>query len=147
MNQKLIISALGLSGCLLAAACASTEDKQSRFIDADDPRRGEQVNRICFSRTIDSFKTVSDRQVILEASPRREYLVETSSCFQLDRAQRIGLTGHGGGCLSRGDIMLVSENIFAGRSNTQSPDRCFIQAMYEWNPDAAEEESKEDSEG
>ncbi|MCI5046112.1 MAG: DUF6491 family protein [Aquisalinus sp.] len=142
MRKTLQLTALASTTCLLLTACASTDEERSSKIEADDPRLGEQVNRICFTRTIDNFKTVSDRQVILSASPSREYLVETGACFQLDRAQRIGLTDRGGNCLTRGDIILVSEDLFASRSNVQQPDRCFIRSMYEWDADATDEEDE-----
>ena len=145
MTKSALPTALVSISCLMLTACASTDEERSTAIEADDPRLGEQVNRVCFTRTIDNFKTVSDRQVILSASPRREYLVETGSCFQLDRAQRIGLTDRGGNCLRRGDIILVSENVFASRSNTQQPDRCFIRSMYEWNVDAANEKDEKEA--
>lgn len=136
MTRKyLSLTAILAAGAFMAGCASTTGASDDDRIAADDPRLGERVNNICFARSIDRFSTVSDRQVILQTGPNREYLVETGACFQLDRAQRIGLD-NSSGCVSRGDILIVSEQIFGNSAGAAAPDRCFIQAIYEWNPDA-----------
>ncbi|MAF58513.1 DUF6491 family protein [Ponticaulis sp.] len=106
---------------------------------ADDPRLGERVDRMCFTSTIDGFSQPDEDTVVLRASASRHYLVETASCFNLDRALSIGIDSRTS-CAGRGDRLIVSDSIFPGRTSTAtSVDSCLITAIYEWDDDADEE--------
>jgi hypothetical protein len=127
-----------------SAALAGDRDKE----EERDVRIGEKVDRVCFSRSIDGFSHTEKRSVVLRKGVSKEYYVETGSCFNLRRALSIGIDSRGGGCLSRGDYLIVSESAFGLKDNTGiGPDRCYIKAIYEWNEDAeAEETDTEESE-
>lgn len=129
----------------LLSACATVanggDDDRVRGAEkfAEDPRLGERVDRMCFTSTIDGFSQPDEDTVVLRASASRHYLVETSACFNLERALSIGLDSRTS-CASRGDRLIVSDSAFPSRSNTgTSVDSCLITAIYEWDDDADEE--------
>ncbi len=131
-----IMRGLSVLSLALVAACSTTEAGDVKAAEGPDPRRGEKVDRICFNRSIDSFSNASKNSVVLQTSPNRQYLVETGSCFQLDRAQRIALDSTTS-CLTRGDRLIVSENFFSGSDRAGiDVDRCYVKAMYIWNKNA-----------
>ena len=130
-----------LSACATAAngGMMSLDEEKGAAQFAGDPRLGEKVDRMCFTSSIDGFSSPTDDTAILSASPSRKYLVETSSCYGLDRAMSIALSSNMS-CASRGDNLLVSDSVFRlEQSGGMPPDRCFITAIYEWDEDAAEE--------
>ncbi len=134
--------------CLLAApallaACATGTPNEDAGIAkyADDPRLGPEVERICFTSTIDSFgNTTRDTFTVREGSDH--YLIEVfGACTVLDNAQRIGLDATGS-CLRTSDAVIVSDSIMgyddAGPLDTQ---RCVVKSIHEWNPDAEADHS------
>lgn len=126
---------LCLAAASLLTACAAAPDNKPRGIAAfeGDPRLGEQTNRICFSDNIDGFSNNSRDSVVL-SSGTKDYLVTTSgTCRTLQYAQRIALDDGGGSCLSSNDILIVSEDLFAGDNTGIGPDRCFIDEIYLWD--------------
>lgn len=130
-----------LSACATAANGPSKEE-QPRGIErfADDPRLGEEVSRMCFVSSIDSFSDNTDDTVVLEVSPNKRYLVEVSGgCSVLDSAQSIAVDAHSS-CATKGDYLIVSDSAF-GLSNSSGfgPDRCLIKSIHEWNEDAGKE--------
>ena len=70
----------------MVAACTSAPDEQAA--DADwmtDARLGEQVDRICFSSSIDNFRAPSRDTVIVEKGVNDEYLIQTfGNCYNLN---------------------------------------------------------------
>lgn len=146
--MKPVISTL-LGLCAISiSACGTTgseNDEVSLEEALNDPRVGEKTDRICFSRGINGFREWKDGPdgLILDRGVNNEYLVLVGpACLTLDRAQRIGIDDRfGGGCLSRGDSLFISDSIFPSndRSAALSIDRCRISAIYEWNEDAAED--------
>lgn len=118
------------------AGCETTPDATSGA--TVDLRRGEEVGRICFNRTIDGFSNTERGSVVLSAGPGRDYYVEVSgACLQLRHAQTIGIDATLS-CVTRGDILIVSDSISSG--GPQPPDRCLISAIYEWRKDAGSSE-------
>lgn len=126
----------------IAAACASTSgEPRVRGIAQyeGDPRLGEEVRNICFASSIDGFgETTRDTVIVNEG--RDYYLIETfGTCFNLDYAQSIGFDAQTG-CLTKGDHLIVSENIMpTGRDRMSAADRCTISAIYAWDPEAQDD--------
>ena len=141
------------TAALAAAACATQSTDQS---DADsdpaalakaDPRIGPEVNRICFQRSINSWRTIDgdDDAILLRRGVNDLYRVEyTGACSASDFrfAETIGIVGRpAGGCLTRGDRLLVE-------GPGDFVNRCLITQINEWNEDAGEdEEEAENSDG
>jgi hypothetical protein len=73
-----------------------------------------------------------------------EYLVVTNFCPDLDRAQSLKLDSQSG-VLTRQDFIRVYLSAF-GPSDADrfSFNRCQIDAIYKWDPDAAEPEDRSD---
>ncbi len=147
MTTKAVLFA---AAAALAAACTTQSADQA---DADDgpvalakadPRIGPEVNRICFQRSINSWRTIDgeDDAILLRRGVNDLYRVEYSGiCRASDFrfAQTIGIVGQpGGGCLTRGDRLLVE-----GPADTVH--RCLITQINEWNEDAGEDEEPEEA--
>lgn len=129
---------------LAAAACStapqpSAETATLAAAETPDPRLGERVDKICFTRNIDSFQETTRNSVIVRVGVNDFYLVETfGPCFDLNFAQSIGFESRTGSCLRRTDRLSVSDSAFGlHRSGGLGPQRCQIRAIYEWDPEAA----------
>jgi len=135
LKPTLILSA----ACFIIASCAAgPEAKEPRGIAAfkDDPRLGEQVDKICFSRNVDRFRDASRDTVILERGVSDEYLVSISGvCSNLRYAQSIGIDASQS-CVYRNDVLIVSDSAFTLDEPGFGPDRCFIDKIYRWDKDA-----------
>ena len=144
--QSALIAAT-LAGLL--AACATPGEKDASMSEnwMEDPRLGEEVNRICFASNIDSFSRATDRTVILERGVNDYFLVETfGTCLDLDRAQSIGIDSFSS-CLTRGDALYASDSAFTLQSRGEiPPQRCIVKSIHAWNPDAAEPAETDDTE-
>ena len=138
-----VLKAMALAGIVFAsgAAVAGNPDDD----DEADPRIGKEVNRICFSRTIDSWKAVKgeDNVVLLRKGVRDWYRVElVGPCRANDfrSALTIGIESRpAGGCVTRGDVILV-------RGPGDFVNRCHITKIYEWNPKATAPEKDDKGE-
>lgn len=131
--KTILISAIVASGLL--ASCSTTPSGEPRGIEVfkDDARLGEQTNRICFGSTIDGFSNARRDSVVL-SSGSKDYLVTVSgACRSLRYAQAIGLDNRGASCVSRNDILIVSENAFGNDATGMGPDLCFIDEIYKWD--------------
>lgn len=133
------------AGTAVLAACATAPQGEASADGAAvaaklDPRIGAEVNSICFPRNINGWKTIDgdDDAIILTEGVNDDYRVEfTGACSQSDFnfAQTIGIENRpGGGCLGRGDILLVE-------GPGDFVNRCFITQINEWDEDAVEEGS------
>ncbi len=136
-----------LSACATAANGASRDDAPKgveKF--AEDPRLGEQTDRLCFASSVDNFHSATRDTVVLDVSPSKSYLVEvTNGCFNLDRAMSMTLDTVSG-CATRGDYLIVSDSAFGlSQSSGLGPDRCLIRSIYEWDEDAAEDQSDDEA--
>jgi hypothetical protein len=136
------LPALLLVGCTaLLAACANaplTPEQEAlkavAFTEAD-PRRGEEVRQLCFTSQIDSFGPTSRNAVVVREGVNDYYLLEVfPGCFDLDGAQALALKGFSG-CLSRGDRLRAFSSAF-GPTPGDLNQRCSINRIYRWNPDA-----------
>lgn len=130
--MKAISMAFLAAAALTACANAPGETVASgieRY--ADDPRLGEETQKICFASNIDGFSMNERRTVVLHDGSKR-YMVETSGgCFDLDSAQSIALDSTSS-CLTPGDSLIVAQAF----SSAQGPQRCLIRDIYLWDPKA-----------
>ena len=131
----------------LLSACATVANGGDEAVDtvrgaerfAEDERLGERVDRMCFTSSIDGFSDAEDDTIVLRASASRHYLVETTSCHNLDWAQSVAIDSHSS-CATRGDRLIVYDTAFPTHSNDGlRTQRCLITGIYEWDPDAGEE--------
>ena len=150
MNTVATLSALTMSALLLASGCTSansgSDDGQKEWLR--DARLGEKVDRVCFKSSIDSFRSPTDRTVIVEEGVNEEYLIETmGTCPDLDWAQSLSFdTPIGSSCVTKGDSIYAYDSAF-GPDRTDIPSvRCPISAIYEWDEEAAETEADMDGE-
>ena len=134
-----------VSGVIAGLIAASTSVSASAETAADsDPRIGEEVDKICFRSTINSWRTVDDLDdaVLLQRGVNDWYYVELiGGCSNriLRSALSIGIGGRpSGACVTSGDIIIVRDNPAATR-------RCAVRRIYRWDDDAitAEEESND----
>ncbi len=142
---------LSLSACATASSPEATAEREHARADevfANDIRRGEQVDRVCFASNIDSFGETTRRAVVVREG-RDRYLIETfGGCFDLDWAQSLAIDSFST-CLSKGDRIFASDSAF-GFDRQDLRQSCRVKAIYAWDPDAevkaAAEEEKSDSE-
>ena len=119
------------------------EKERAEEVFAGDPRRGEQVDKVCFTSQIDSFGLTTKRAVVIREGGDR-YLVETfPGCFDLDWAQSLAIDSFSS-CLSKGDRIIAFDNVFGHDRNTSFRQSCRVKAIYEWNRDALEEQDTEE---
>lgn len=130
-----------LSACATAAN-GGTKEVEPKGVErfAEDPRLGEEVRRMCFASSVDSFSDNTDDTVVLEISPNKSYLVEVGGgCYNLDSAQSVALDV-ATGCATKGDRLIVSDSAFGlQQSSGIGPSRCLIKGIYEWHEDAVED--------
>lgn len=146
--MKPILIPAALSALLFAAACSTTTDETDPDAWRTDARLGEQVNRICFSSSIDNFRETTRNTVIVEKGVNDEYLIETmGSCYELQGAMSLSLDTFGGSsCISKGDSIYAYDSVFGPDQTDLAPVRCPISAIYEWHEDALDEEEDMDGE-
>lgn len=141
MKKSLIL--LG-SSLLFLAACASTESNQGRDAQItellSDPRVGEEVNSVCFRRNIDRFSDATDYSVVIGKGVNDKYLVLTRVCSDLEFAQSLAVESNSS-CLREQDYIRVFRSAFGpSELDTGAFNRCFVDAIYEWNDDPVEAE-------
>lgn len=143
--MRIPVSALALGAALMAGGAALGEE------GADDPRLGERVDRICFGRDINGFKTIKgeDDAVLLEKGVNDWYkatLIGACNYRQLKWAQAVAIEQRpAGGCVTRGDALIFSNSI-SGDFSFRNSTRCVISEIYEWDEDAAAEDDAETEE-
>lgn len=123
-------------------ALAEREQAKADAVFANDVRRGEEVDRVCFTSNIDSFGETTRRAVVIREG-RDRYLIETfGGCFDLDWAQSLGVDSFSS-CLTKGDRIFASDSAF-GFDKQDLRQSCRVKAIYAWDPDATEEEIETD---
>ncbi len=137
---------LAVAGCATDTspeALAEREQAKADAVFANDVRRGEEVDRVCFTSNIDSFGETTRRAVVIREG-RDRYLIETfGGCFDLDWAQSLGVDSFSS-CLTKGDRIIASDSAF-GFDKQDLRQSCRVKAIYAWDPDATEEESDTDA--
>lgn len=128
------------TAAVLLAACAYTGDTQAPQPEANF-QRGPEVRRICAVRSISGFQRISNQSLLVTASPKRRYLVETTGfCPELDFAFTIGLETFSG-CLTWGDRIVVPPLFDPHRRRHQPLPSCRVHRIYEWVPKPTPEPS------
>ena len=124
-----------LSACASALTAEERAEQLNTALYADDPRRGEEVSRICFAANIDGFSQTTDRAVVVREG-LQDYLVTTRHrCTDLDHAFSLQMKSHSA-CLQRGDKLIGSESAF-GQNRSGHPElSCLVDKIYQWDADA-----------
>lgn len=133
MNVTHILAA----SALLALAGCATDDAATQTAEADtvDPRRGEQIDRLCFAHNIDGFGETTRNSVVVSEG-LDQYLVETfPGCFDLDDAQSLAIDSTLS-CLTRGDRITGFDSVFGPDNIGPRSYACTVKAIYEWDSDA-----------
>lgn len=127
-----------VSACATATtpeALEAREKAKAEAVFADDPRRGEEVSKLCFASRIDSFGETTKRAVVVREG-RDHYLIETfPGCFDLDWAQALKIDSFSS-CLSKGDRIIAFDNAFGHRDTAGHQQSCRVKSIYEWDKDA-----------
>ncbi len=137
------VAALGAAACETPASNQAGADAGPTALQKADPRLGAEVNRICFQRSINSWRTIDgdDDAILLRRGVNDLYRVEyTGNCRSSDFrfAQTIGIVGRpAGGCLTPGDRLLVE-------GPGDFVNRCLITQINEWDEDAGEEDAADE---
>lgn len=101
----------------------------------DDPRLGEEVNKICFTHMIHGFNSLDERTVILNRGVKEDYVVETyGSCVDLDYAWEIALASQSS-CLRKYDSLIITRGSTIPNSDPFTR-TCRIKSMHKWNKNA-----------
>ncbi len=143
---------IALIGCAATHPGAPTADETAVSAPqslAEDPRVGEEMDRICFTNGISGFSDYNGPEdaLILRRGPGREYLVTLfPGCITVDRAQRVAFVDRfSGSCLMRGDEILVSAELFRAGSSLDN-DVCRISEVYAYDRDATAAEEEDEAE-
>lgn len=137
-----------VSACATATtpeALEAREKERAEQVFASDPRRGEEVKRICFSNSIDGFGETSKRAVVVSEG-LDQYLIETfPGCFDLDWAQALAIDSFSS-CLTKGDRIVPFDSPFGNSHRSNQTNGCRVKAIYEWNRDAEDAEGAPEEE-
>ena len=137
---------LPLAAAMIAlAGCATTDGSERKPTGvakyADDPRLGEEVDRICFASNIDSFGD-NTRDTFTVREGRDHYLIEVfGTCTPLEHAVTVAI-GSATSCLTNGDSIIVSDSLMPRRDQPFSTARCVVKSMYKWDPKAEKAEDE-----
>lgn len=127
--QHLVLLIVGL----VLVACQSSEEIRSSAIERG--QAGEQVDRICFTRQIDSWQRLDERSIVVRRGMNDYYRLELmGACDPRDAFVAIQLESRSGMCLSQGDRVRFDRD----RSGLS----CSIRRIHEWIP--AEEEADDE---
>jgi hypothetical protein len=131
---------IAVTGC---ASTAGTEPKAKGVEKyADDPRLGEEVDRICFASNIDSFGD-NTRDTFTVREGRDYFLIEIfGSCPALQHAMTMRMDS-AMNCLTSGDHVIVSDSLTTSSSTPFSKARCMVKSIYKWDPKAGEADTEE----
>jgi len=148
--RKLSISVMATLAIAMTVACQSTPNNGETIEVAEesveiDPRRGDEVDRICFSSGIRGFGKATKNTVIVNKSASKQYQLEVfQGCQNLRHAESLAFDTTSS-CVTRGDKILAFSS-FTGPSRNDFPSfPCSITKMYEWNKDAGKEEASKDA--
>ncbi|MEM1087522.1 MAG: DUF6491 family protein [Pseudomonadota bacterium] len=146
-------SVLALSLFVLGACAANlTPEQEAERLErideltfANDVRRGEEVDKICFTSQIDGFTNTTDRAVVVREG-RDEFLITTRSrCDNLDFANALGVKSSLS-CLRRGDRIVGNQSAFGGNFGGPPSVSCLVDQIYEWDRNAESAEASEETE-
>lgn len=134
---------VNLSLVALLAGCASSDKQaEARFDKNNDPRVGEEVRQVCYTRSISGWSDVdNDRDALLvHLGNNRSYKVSLVGACDPDWAMiGIGVISRtGSGCMGTGDRIVTD-------AQPERRSACSINRIYEWHADAGKEAKNTDS--
>lgn len=133
--MKRLISGLVIIIPTLIAGCGSTPDDTAEAAWESDPRVGEEVTQVCFTREVSSWQNVdNDRYaLILKMINKDTYKVKLMGTCDPDMAtSRIAVISRPGtSCFSRGDRIRTDGDLSRDYGSA-----CTISRIYKWNPAA-----------
>lgn len=139
--MKKILTILLVVLSLYIAGCATREDKVVIPLDSD-PRIGEEVQQVCFTRSIDSWNDVdNDRNAVIIRMNNRDYykLKISGGCDPQWAMSTIAVITRGASnCYSRGDRIKTDADPFHGYGSA-----CVITGINKWNPDAVQQSEQQ----
>lgn len=138
-TRRCAVSGLMVAVVAALGACTTTQaaDRQARLAAEIKARQGEPVNQICFTRSIDGWKSLGRKSLLLSKGVNEWYKLDLSgTCDPQWAFNAIGIETHPTGalCLSKGDEIKTFNN--PGQHET-----CFITDIYKWNDKAKIPES------
>lgn len=140
-----LVKTLTVVFALSLGACSSTEDDKVKVPLDNDPRIGETVSQVCFTRNIDSWKSVdNDRNaLVVEMNNRQQYKLKLSGGCDPDLAMmRVAvITRSASSCFSRGDKIKTDGDLASGYGSA-----CTIIAINQWNPSALDDQEESSQE-
>ncbi|PAJ73764.1 hypothetical protein CJF42_14045 [Pseudoalteromonas sp. NBT06-2] len=120
-----LVSAFFLMGC-------QTNPDTNKQETKPDIRIGEEVNQICFARSINGWEAVDKRNdvIVLNKNVKDKYILSLAGiCDPQWAMSRIGTVSRGNSsCLSRGDKIITDNNINRNAS-------CTIMKINKWHPE------------
>ncbi|MDG1731749.1 MAG: DUF6491 family protein [Thalassotalea sp.] len=139
MFKIMLKNILLVSSVSLLSACAvNPDDAQPKKVD---PRQGEEVNQVCFNRTMDSWSPIEGENKALIVFDRRkeQYKLDLiGTCDPEFAMMRIATVSRGSSsCLSRGDKVITDADM-------DRHDSCTIMGIYKWHPEKEEKNKQED---
>lgn len=141
MKSHIFIAACLAAGMTVFSSAYAEDEGGEEKVDL---RLGEEVDRICFPRNINGWKTVKkeDNVLLLEEGVNDWYRVELlGACRYRDLrfTHKIALeTRPSGGCVTRGDVITLIDNSGFNR-------RCTITQINEWDDDAPAPSDEEET--
>ncbi len=128
-------SALFVVAAVCAAACQATPEQQAARATADPEtqaliaaRQGAEVDRLCFTNTINGWSELSRSAILLEQGVNEWYKVDLTGTCQPEWAfNAIGIVSRpaGSSCLSKGDRLITDDDTIPGV--------CYVDRIYEWD--------------
>lgn len=133
------IIATTLVSALLLMGCQTSPETPKKDVKPDI-RIGEEVNQICFARSINGWETVDKRNdvIVLNKNVKDKYILSIAGiCDPQWAMSRIGTVSRGNSsCLSRGDKIITDNNMNQNAS-------CTIMKINEWHPEKLVEKPTE----
>ena len=134
---------LSLMAAWMTGCATSTEPETVLFDKLNDPRIGEKVSQVCFTRSIQSWSQVdNDRNaLIVIMNDKKSYKVTMAGACDPDWA-RIGIAVISRGssnCFGPGDRIATDAQVSRRAS-------CTITRVHAWDPDAKLNDDSEEHE-
>ena len=138
-NERVVAGALCVLSAALLSACATpTGGEREAYAGADDPRRGDAVDTVCFGGRLSGFYEVGDEALVLRRTSGESYLAETGFCPKLRLVEGVRIVD-GARCLQRGDRLEVYDTALPRQgASSDRPDRCLVRSIYKWDETALE---------
>lgn len=128
-----ILCAFSLTAC--------TNNKLNTEPKKIDPRQGEEVNQICFNRTMDSWSPLEgeNKALLVYDSRNDPYKLDLiGTCDPEWAMMRIATISRGASnCLSRGDKVITDADM-------DRHDSCTIMRIYKWHPEKLDKEESQE---